>query len=88
VMAVSELSRLRTFLEMENVPVRRLIVNQILHPSASDCKFCAVKRKFPHNTGSGIFDSMKVTVHKQNILQSYKSSIREARDFDIKLPEA
>ncbi|KAK6228230.1 hypothetical protein SCA6_000572 [Theobroma cacao] len=44
-MAVSELSRLRTFLEMENVPVRRLIVNQILHPSASDCKFCAVKRK-------------------------------------------
>ncbi|EOY18699.1 P-loop containing nucleoside triphosphate hydrolases superfamily protein [Theobroma cacao] len=45
VMAVSELSRLRTFLEMENVPVRRLIVNQILHPSASDCKFCAVKRK-------------------------------------------
>ncbi|XVF75569.1 hypothetical protein PTKIN_Ptkin13bG0197400 [Pterospermum kingtungense] len=45
VMAVSESSRLCTSLKKENVPVRRLIVNQILPPSASDCKFCAVKRK-------------------------------------------
>ncbi|XVE99288.1 hypothetical protein REPUB_Repub03eG0185600 [Reevesia pubescens] len=45
VMAVSESSRLRASLRKENVPVRRLIVNQILPPSASDCKFCAVKRK-------------------------------------------
>ncbi|XWS66177.1 hypothetical protein CRYUN_Cryun05aG0177600 [Craigia yunnanensis] len=45
VMAVSESSRLRASLKKENVPVRRLIVNQILPPSASDCKFCAVKRK-------------------------------------------
>ncbi|EOY18703.1 hypothetical protein QUC31_006380 [Theobroma cacao] len=45
VMAVNESSRLRASLEKENVPVRRLIVNQILPPSASDCKFCAVKRK-------------------------------------------
>ncbi|KAK6228224.1 hypothetical protein SCA6_000564 [Theobroma cacao] len=45
VMAANESSRLRAFLDKENVPVRRLIVNQILHPSASDCKFCAVKRK-------------------------------------------
>ncbi|KAK6233990.1 hypothetical protein QUC31_006396 [Theobroma cacao] len=45
VMAANESSRLRAFLDKENVPVGRLIVNQILHPSASDCKFCAVKRK-------------------------------------------
>ncbi|KAB2031562.1 hypothetical protein ES319_D05G312200v1 [Gossypium barbadense] len=45
VMAVSESSRLSASLKKENVPVKRLIVNQILPPSASDCKFCAVKRK-------------------------------------------
>ncbi|KAB2010453.1 hypothetical protein ES319_D10G239000v1 [Gossypium barbadense] len=45
VMTVSESSRLRASLSKENVPVRRLIVNQILPPSAFDCKFCAVKRK-------------------------------------------
>ncbi|KAF2318497.1 hypothetical protein GH714_008363 [Hevea brasiliensis] len=45
VMAVSESSRLRASLQKENVPVKRLIVNQILPPSASDCKFCAMKRK-------------------------------------------
>lgn len=47
-MAVSESSRLSESLKKENVPVKRLIVNQILPPSASDCKFCAMKRKvFP-----------------------------------------
>ncbi|ERM94856.1 hypothetical protein AMTRI_Chr07g80070 [Amborella trichopoda] len=45
VMAVSESSRLRASLRKENVPVKRLIVNQVLPPSASDCKFCAMKRK-------------------------------------------
>ncbi|XP_058741281.1 ATPase GET3B-like [Vicia villosa] len=45
VMAVSESSRLSASLKKESVPVKRLIVNQILPPSASDCKFCAVKRK-------------------------------------------
>ncbi|KAH7547876.1 hypothetical protein ACOSQ2_033212 [Xanthoceras sorbifolium] len=45
VMAVSESSRLSATLKKENVPVKRLIVNQLLPPSASDCKFCAVKRK-------------------------------------------
>ncbi|XP_043814580.1 ATPase GET3B-like [Manihot esculenta] len=45
VMAVSESSRLRASLQKENVPVKRLIVNQILPPSASDCKFCAMKRR-------------------------------------------
>ena len=44
-MAVSESSRLHASLKKENVPVKRLIVNQILPPSASDCKFCAMKRK-------------------------------------------
>lgn len=45
VMAVSESSRLRASLKKENVPVKRLIVNQVLPPSTSDCRFCAMKRK-------------------------------------------
>ncbi|KAM7532375.1 hypothetical protein LguiB_035785 [Lonicera macranthoides] len=45
VMAVSESSRLHGSLKKENVPVKRLIVNQVLPPSSSDCKFCAMKRK-------------------------------------------
>lgn len=45
VMAISESSRLCASLKKETVPVKRLIVNQILPPSASDCKFCAMKRK-------------------------------------------
>ncbi|KAK9664486.1 hypothetical protein RND81_14G045700 [Saponaria officinalis] len=45
VMAINESSRLCASLKKESVPVRRLIVNQLLPPSASDCKFCAMKRK-------------------------------------------
>ncbi|XAR59722.1 Arsenite-transporting ATPase [Bertholletia excelsa] len=45
VMAVKESSRLCASLKKENVPVQRLIINQVLPPSASDCKFCAMKRK-------------------------------------------
>ncbi|KAI4351446.1 hypothetical protein L6164_005815 [Bauhinia variegata] len=45
VMALSESSRLSASLKKENVPVKRLVVNQILPPSASDCKFCAMRRK-------------------------------------------
>jgi arsenite-transporting ATPase len=45
VMAISESSRLHSSLQKESVPVRRLIVNQVLPPSTSDCKFCAIKRK-------------------------------------------
>ncbi|XP_022966746.1 ATPase ASNA1 homolog 2-like [Cucurbita maxima] len=45
VMAVNESSRLHASLKKESVPVKRLIVNQILPPSATDCKFCAMKRK-------------------------------------------
>lgn len=45
VMAISESSRLCASLKVEDVPVKRLIANQILPPSASDCKFCAMKRK-------------------------------------------
>jgi anion-transporting ArsA/GET3 family ATPase len=44
-MAVNESSRLSASLKKESVPVKRLIVNQLLPPSASDCKFCAMKRK-------------------------------------------
>ncbi|XP_021739774.1 ATPase ASNA1 homolog [Chenopodium quinoa] len=45
VMAINESARLSASLKKENVPVKRLIVNQLLPPSASDCKFCAMKRK-------------------------------------------
>ncbi|VFQ83631.1 unnamed protein product [Cuscuta campestris] len=45
VMAISESSRLCASLKKEHVPVKRLIINQVLPPSVSDCKFCAVKRK-------------------------------------------
>ncbi|XP_075485698.1 ATPase GET3B-like [Primulina tabacum] len=45
VMAISESSRLCASLKKESVPVKRLVVNQILPPSVSDCKFCAMKRK-------------------------------------------
>jgi len=45
VMAISESSRLKSSLEKEGVPVKRLIINQVLPPSNSDCKFCAIKRK-------------------------------------------
>lgn len=45
VMAINESGRLRQSLLKEGVPVKRLIVNQILPPSSTDCKFCNVKRK-------------------------------------------
>ncbi|CAM8975680.1 unnamed protein product [Rhodiola kirilowii] len=45
VMAVSESSRLHASLKKEHVPVRRLVVNQLLPPSATDCKFCTIRRK-------------------------------------------
>ncbi|PHU03652.1 hypothetical protein BC332_28903 [Capsicum chinense] len=45
VMAINESSRLCASLKKETVPVRRLIVNQILPPSTSECKFCLMRRK-------------------------------------------
>ncbi|KAJ0238817.1 ATPase GET3C [Hirschfeldia incana] len=45
VMAINESSRLHASLRKENVPVHRLIVNQLLPHSESDCKFCSVRRK-------------------------------------------
>ncbi|MCO5567432.1 hypothetical protein L7F22_021123 [Adiantum nelumboides] len=45
VMAISESGRLHRSLLKEGVPVKRLIVNQILPPSTTDCKFCNIKRK-------------------------------------------
>ncbi|XVE59069.1 hypothetical protein DITRI_Ditri05aG0015200 [Diplodiscus trichospermus] len=45
VMAINESSRLHASLRKECVPVQRLIVNQILPVSASECKFCMTRRK-------------------------------------------
>ncbi|EOA13507.1 hypothetical protein CARUB_v10026572mg [Capsella rubella] len=45
VMAINESSRLHASLKKENVPVHRLIVNQLLPQSESDCKFCSMRRK-------------------------------------------
>ncbi|EES10942.1 hypothetical protein BDA96_06G117900 [Sorghum bicolor] len=44
-MAVSESSRFHASLMKDGVDARRLIVNQVLPPSASDCRFCAAKRR-------------------------------------------
>ncbi|XP_071914716.1 ATPase GET3B isoform X2 [Coffea arabica] len=63
-MAVSESSRLCASLKKEKVPVRRLIVNQVLPPSLSDCKFCAMKRKDQMHA----FDM----IHKDQELSSLK----------------
>lgn len=54
-MAISESSRLCASLKKENVPVKRLIANQILPPSASDCKFCAMKRKVSIQLSSSLY---------------------------------
>ncbi|VVB16769.1 unnamed protein product [Arabis nemorensis] len=45
VMAINESSRLHASLRKENVPVHRLIVNQLLPQSESDCKLCSMRRK-------------------------------------------
>ncbi|GAQ80767.1 P-loop containing nucleoside triphosphate hydrolases superfamily protein [Klebsormidium nitens] len=45
VMAISESARLRESLVKEGVPVKRLIVNQLLSKTPTDCKFCNIKRK-------------------------------------------
>ena len=50
VMAVSESMRLFASLKKEHVPVQRLVVNQVLPPSTSECKFCEMKRKVPSQT--------------------------------------
>ncbi|CAA0815053.1 P-loop containing nucleoside triphosphate hydrolases superfamily protein [Striga hermonthica] len=44
-MALRESSRLCASLRKEKVPVQKLIVNQLLPPSTSGCKFCEMKRK-------------------------------------------
>ncbi|KAK2380250.1 P-loop containing nucleoside triphosphate hydrolase superfamily protein [Trifolium repens] len=44
VMAISESSRLHASLKKESVPVKRLIVNQVLPPT-SGCKFCSMRIK-------------------------------------------
>ncbi|KAG6513106.1 hypothetical protein ZIOFF_023414 [Zingiber officinale] len=64
VMAVSESSRLYASLKKESVPVKRLIVNQLLPPSATDCKFCAMKRKDQMRALEMIKDDPGLTVLK------------------------
>jgi len=49
-MAINESSRLHASLRKENVPVHRLIVNQLLPQSESDCKFCSIRRKVSTNS--------------------------------------
>jgi arsenite-transporting ATPase len=44
-MAVDEASRFHASLKKVRAHTRRLIVNQVLPPSASDCRFCAAKRR-------------------------------------------
>ncbi|KAI4322291.1 hypothetical protein L6164_022001 [Bauhinia variegata] len=44
VMAIKESARLHNSLKNGGVPVRRLIINQVL-PLSSDCKFCVMRRK-------------------------------------------
>ncbi|CAL5068201.1 unnamed protein product [Urochloa decumbens] len=44
-MAVGESSRFHSSLNKDGVHTRRLVVNQVQPPSASDCRFCAAKRR-------------------------------------------
>ena len=48
VMAINESSRLVDSLRKEEVPVNRLIVNQVMSSKPTDCKFCNMKRKVSH----------------------------------------
>lgn len=63
-MAVNESSRLHASLKKENVPVQRLIVNQVLPESASDCKFCSMKRKVTFNSWCILFIHMQFVMNK------------------------
>ena len=63
VMAVNESSRLHASLKKESVPVKRLIVNQILPPSATDCKFCAMKRKVMRNVQQFVYITFLVIIN-------------------------
>ncbi|CAN6228411.1 unnamed protein product [Urochloa humidicola] len=44
-MAVGESSRFHASLKKDGAHTRRLVVNQVQLPSASDCRFCAAKRR-------------------------------------------
>ncbi|CDP07079.1 unnamed protein product [Coffea canephora] len=85
-MAVSESSRLCASLKKEKVPVRRLIVNQVLPPSLSDCKFCAMKRKLLISCPIDTFkDQMHAfdMIHKDQDSSSLK--MVEAPLFDVEI---
>lgn len=77
-MAISESSRLLSSLAKEGVPVKRVICNQVLPPSAQDCKFCAMKRKVGVGVGRrgqggiGLLDGVGCACDVNNL---YSSSI-------------
>ncbi|KAJ0984638.1 hypothetical protein J5N97_002994 [Dioscorea zingiberensis] len=75
VMAVNESSRLHTSLKKENVPVKRLVVNQVLPPSSSDCKFCAMKIK----------DQMRALDMIQNDLELMSLKIIQSPLVDVEI---
>ncbi|CAI5497376.1 unnamed protein product, partial [Closterium sp. Naga37s-1] len=54
IMAINKSARLLKSLEVEGVPVKRLIANQILPKSNSDCKFCNIKRKDQQRALDGV----------------------------------
>ncbi|KAM3367864.1 hypothetical protein ACQJBY_016423 [Aegilops geniculata] len=45
VMAITESSRFHASLKKDGAPATRLVVNQVLPPSTSECRFCSTKRK-------------------------------------------
>uniref|UniRef100_A0A0A9HMA0 ArsA/GET3 Anion-transporting ATPase-like domain-containing protein n=1 Tax=Arundo donax TaxID=35708 RepID=A0A0A9HMA0_ARUDO len=55
-MAVIESSRFHASLKKDGVHTRRLVVNQVLLPSASDCRICAAKRREQARAFSAIRD--------------------------------
>ncbi|XP_057456110.1 ATPase GET3B-like [Lotus japonicus] len=75
VMAISESSRLHASLKKEKVPVKRLVINQVL-PHASDCKFCSMKRK----------DQMRAieTIHNDSELSGLRLCEAPLVDMEIR----
>ncbi|CAK7323199.1 unnamed protein product [Dovyalis caffra] len=70
---VSESSRLRTSLKKENVPVKKLVVNQILPPFATDCKFCAMKRKYSSKPTWDLYIAQWYPVSASNVHWKFDS---------------
>jgi len=74
-MAVSESSRLSASLKKESVPVKRLIVNQLLPPSSSDCKFCSIKRKVYTQTQTQASHELIVSLNQRPVLPTPQTTM-------------